>query len=99
MAEWTKYTDKTPIDFNNLVHKKKYFMTGPGVRTGEVTVLSIEPEYGINVKYNDDKQYVIYPDDKSTKLYDIIQGGRRTRRNRKSRKHRRKRSSRTGRRI
>lgn len=91
---------KPPIDFNKLVHNKKYFMTGPDVRTGEVTVfLTDDVEDGINVKYNDDKQYVIDPDDKKTKLYDIIQGGRRSRRNRKSRKHRRKLRARTGRRI
>ena len=84
MTHWSKYSREKPVNLNNLKHGKQYFYIGDdGQYTGVVTVLSIEPSFGIRLEYGDEKNLIIFPNEKQKKLFEIKKGGKRSRRHNK----------------
>jgi hypothetical protein len=76
-ANWWNYDKKTPVDLNTVRYGEEYFYTGGlGERTGIVTVIGDEPDYGILVEFKSGpykgEQEIIYPNDTNKKLYNLI---------------------------
>jgi len=77
-ADWWDYPPikNRPVDLNTVRRGDEYFYNGgPGEPFGIVTVLSAEPNYGINVELKSGeykgKQEVIFLNDTDKKLYEL----------------------------
>ena len=95
MSGWWHYEQyEKPIAIDNVVVGKKYFyLPGIGEPTGEVVVLSKDPEKGIVVEYIKpenglNRKDVIPFNDEEKKLYELVvlSGGKKSSGNRKNKR-------------